>query len=707
MKLSTQTHFSQGWNTSLLKDITSLGTDMIRDAVPWNFVEKRPGEYNFDHPAANWVDKALAAGIEVVLVFNPTSPLYDGGNSIYTDEGRAAFAKYIVATLKAFPGVSAIEIGNEYNTNAFVSGPVANASKDQRDEYYAKIVAAVDKALTVAKIDVDVIGASTHSVPVDYFADLDKSGALDHVDAVSIHPYSSEPEQLAAQLELLRARIGEDTEIHVTEFGDNFATLEDAPAFLAKMVAVMAEAGVASANWYAFSRQSFFPNMELWNPKTDKPTPAGITFGLMEDLLADGDAVTRVELGSHTYFYTFGSDAAILWGEPRGLTLGAGVTAYDLAGRKLADLTGLSPETPVILRTTSGDIADLVSFAESPLLADSYHDFSLTGTDTPWSYFAENGKGKEFALVTLGGGHKAGEPWNPYLGLESLRPFQISSDTLTPVDFAGKKDNDAKEFATVERYTAAEAGKVAIRGHWDVSDASEDGVLLTIEINGKAIFSKVIFDKKNGNVFDLELDGIMLRAGDTIDFEVSTRDNARGDITDRRIQIFDQELLDQLGFDAGTPALDPEDTPADPAPSDDTTPVRQKGSQANDVLLGGAGDDKLWGAGGNDTLLGGDGADQLDGDNGDDTINGGAGKDRLTGGSGADVFVFEGEFGTDTITDFGAGDRIDLSAFDDIAGFSDLDITYSAKRAVIAIGDERIVLNDVTAAVLGADDFIF
>jgi len=73
-----------------------------------------------------------------------------------------------------------------------------------------------------------------------------------------------------------------------------------------------------------------------------------------------------------------------------------------------------------------------------------------------------------------------------------------------------------------------------------------------------------------------------------------------------------------------------------------------------DTLDGGAGNDSLSGGRGNDLLLGGDG---------NDTLVGGAGTDTLTGGSGADLFrLTEGADSsashTDTITDFGAGDRL-------------------------------------------------
>ena len=741
MELSTQTHFSQGWNTRLLSDIAALGTNTIRDAVGWGSVETKSGQYNFENRSASWVDQAVAANFDVVLVFNPANPIYDGGFSVYTDAGRAAFAKFVVETMKEFPGVSAIEIGNEYNTNDFVKGPIAQASKDERDDYYAKVVDAVGDALAAAKIGVEVIGASTHSIPVDYFTALANVGALDHVDSVSIHPYSTDPEQFAAQIQVLRDAIGSDIDIHVTEFGSKFESLSDAPAYLAKMVAVMAEAGISSANWYAFARQPFFPNMELFNGADSTATPAGITFALLEKMLADDVAVERVGTGSSTYFYTFGTDEAILWGEPRGLALGAGVKAFDLAGKEITDLTQISPETPIILRTTSGNIANQVTFAATALLADSYHDFDvindagdLTGFDGPWSYYAQNGDGKAYELDTMGGGHKAGEPWNPYLGLDFLRPLQISAHNLNPVDFSNNKVKASTEYSTVERFTATDAGTVVIRGHWDVSDLTNDGVLLTIEVNDRKIFTKVIYNEANGHVFDLELKDIVLKAGDTIEFITGSNMDGQADVTTRRIQILDQDMLAGIGHEPGPnpPPVEPPVvvvppvTPEQPAgPGETTASIKLIGKSSNDVLLGALGKDNLDGAGGddvlrgggnndkltggtgNDLLDGGAGQDVLSGGAGDDVLLGGSGHDKLSGGAGADIFVFDDDFGADIISDYGRGDRIDLSAIEGLDSFSDLVINYTAKQAVIVIGDDRIMLTGLGIGDLSAQDFIF
>lgn len=86
------------------------------------------------------------------------------------------------------------------------------------------------------------------------------------------------------------------------------------------------------------------------------------------------------------------------------------------------------------------------------------------------------------------------------------------------------------------------------------------------------------------------------------------------------------------------------------------------GNELANALSGNGAANTLKGLAGNDTLKGFGGSDRL---------IGGAGADDLFGGDGADTFVFAklsdstvSLSGRDTIFDFGAGDRIDLSAID-------------------------------------------
>jgi Ca2+-binding RTX toxin-like protein len=139
------------------------------------------------------------------------------------------------------------------------------------------------------------------------------------------------------------------------------------------------------------------------------------------------------------------------------------------------------------------------------------------------------------------------------------------------------------------------------------------------------------------------------------------------------------------------------------------------GGAGNDRIDGGEGNDQLFGDEGHDLLLGGLGNDSLTGGAGNDVLNGGLGNDQLWGGSGNDVFGFAQDGSRDIIRDFqaglGAGDMLDLSAFQGLQSFEDvmaLTRNDADGNAVLHLaGNTKVTLFGVGANQLAADDFSF
>ncbi|MCC7319358.1 MAG: M10 family metallopeptidase C-terminal domain-containing protein [Rubellimicrobium sp.] len=137
------------------------------------------------------------------------------------------------------------------------------------------------------------------------------------------------------------------------------------------------------------------------------------------------------------------------------------------------------------------------------------------------------------------------------------------------------------------------------------------------------------------------------------------------------------------------------------------------GDKGHDRLHGDGGNDRLWGGTGNDRLWGEAGADTLWGSKGDDRLIGGRGDDLLRGGAGADVFVFARHGAgaeRDVIADW--QDGIDHIAIDGLSGsaanrYSQLTIGDAAGGVDIALGSLTIHLEGVSAADIGASDFIW
>jgi hypothetical protein len=109
-------------------------------------------------------------------------------------------------------------------------------------------------------------------------------------------------------------------------------------------------------------------------------------------------------------------------------------------------------------------------------------------------------------------------------------------------------------------------------------------------------------------------------------------------------------------------------------------------------------------------------ANTLIGNAGNNVLDGGAGSDTLTGGGGSDTFLFsagpnQAGFGSDVVTDFGAGDKIVLSGLV-LSSFQDLQghMTQSGADTIISFGSgagaSSITLQNVQASSLTADQFL-
>lgn len=118
-----------------------------------------------------------------------------------------------------------------------------------------------------------------------------------------------------------------------------------------------------------------------------------------------------------------------------------------------------------------------------------------------------------------------------------------------------------------------------------------------------------------------------------------------------------------------------------------------KGNGLDNSIVGGTGNDSLYGRSGNDTILGGRGNDKLYGSNGDDVLTGGKGNDSLWGDDGADTFVYAKGDGKDVIFGFENDDLLKITG--------DFSTSYdkSKKEIYFDVGstENAITLKEYTA----------
>jgi hypothetical protein len=601
MELGVQTHFSQGWNVSLLDKAVALGAKDIRDSQPWNAVEKTEGVYNFSTTLTNYMAKADKLDVGTTLTFSGANTLYDKGLTPYTAAGREAYADYIVKVLEKYGDtVEEVEIWNEFNGDNFVEGPATS----DRATYYTELLKTVYETVKPLFPNVKILGGAAHSVSTGYLEDLFREGALKYMDAVALHPYRTTPEHLDDELKHLQAvmkTFGVVKPIYATEFGKEFANPADAPAYLIKMVTMMSAAHVAEASWYALQDQKYFPTMGLLaSDGSAKPAAAAFAFA-EKSLLPLGDAV-QVEAGDdRTLIYRFGEDTYVMWGATRDVAVTAGSTVYDVSGHVIAAPSTLSM-TPVIVKGG-------FQLGASPVIADSMLEYG----EGAWRYFAKTPDGvlHELGLVDW--------DWTSYIGGAWYKPLRINADGLAP---AG---DGSKPIQAVERYTSTTDQTIEVTGTWKVGTTG-DGIDLHILVNGKEMFSKVFEG-------EFKLSGLYLdlKAGDTVDFAVGPNQYVTGDSTSVRIQ-----LLAYNGSGALSAATGSGTSGAD-------TLV---GTAAAEQMSGLAGADRLIGGGGGDTLTGGLGADRFVYQYLADSKGTGSGRDQIIDFNHAE------------------GDKIDLSAID-------------------------------------------
>ncbi|WP_299822220.1 hypothetical protein [uncultured Jannaschia sp.] len=544
MELGVATHFSQGWPLEIVEAAQEIGVDSVRDALTWPRIEQQVGSFTFLGPESTYPDLLALEGIDLQLVFAHTNSLYDQGFTPHTPEGREAFANFVAEALQRHPFVRIIEIGNEYNSQTFVTGPVA-AAYEARAEHYIDLLKAVDAKVSVEFPDVTILSGAAHSIPVEFLQAQVQLGSLEHSDGIALHPYTSPPEKVGVHLDMLRAALAPaDPPIHATEIGATFDSFDAAAPYLVKMTTALSASGAASAFWYSLREQDALPRMELL-AKDGAPKPAADAFALVKErLLPIGDA-GRLVSDPYTYLYAFGQSAVVAWGVPQDITIRGEVEWRDSQGRDIPPPQRLDPDEPVIaFFDDPADLATAVTLGPHDLLADSFYDFDprldAEGRSGNWTFEAVRSDGTVLPLTGMGGGGRQSEAWRPYVGSPLLRPLGVSEDVVRPVDFT-TPDRPGQAYQIRETFVAPDAAKATVCGVWDVRQDTTDGVTLTLHLDGRTIHESVVTD-----VLHLRIDELDLGPGSRLEILTGPNADPTGDRVRRHVRIAGPSQADAL-----------------------------------------------------------------------------------------------------------------------------------------------------------------
>jgi len=209
-------HFVTG-NERDLDQIAAAGFKFIRMDFGWSGIEKKKGEYewsDYEDLVRNLEKRSMRA----VFILDYSNPLYEETVTSPNPfdqkpqttvaapqhpESIAAYARWAAAAVKQFHGRHVTwEIWNEPNIQFWTPKPDARQ--------YAALALAACRAIRNADPRATIIGPASSGFPWEFIQTFVQSGALEYLDAISVHPYREyhrPPETAADDYKRLRALI--------------------------------------------------------------------------------------------------------------------------------------------------------------------------------------------------------------------------------------------------------------------------------------------------------------------------------------------------------------------------------------------------------------------------------------------------------------------------------------------------------------------
>jgi hypothetical protein len=525
VRFGVMTHFAQGWDPSWISPIARGAVSQVRDELYWQTVEPEKGEFVFPDEYERYMAGLKQNHISPLIVLSFENKNYDGGETPYTHDGIAAYARYVIEVLRHYgKQIGAVEIWNEYN-GTFCKGPAAQ----DRAGTYLEMLRVAYTAIKRERPDVVVVGGGTSGIPMPYWEELLAGGGLDFMDALSVHPYryDSPPEGLETDIAALQDLVkkyngGKPKPIWVTEigWGTKTSTAVGDPAiddetqakFLVRAYALLLSADVQRIYWYLLRDYQDF-NMGLIHDDARRtPKPAYVAMQTMIRQLRGADFVTREKTPVNLYSLVFarpsGEEVRVIWSLKPVVVAASGVTkVIDLSGKAIAATHRLSIDDSPLFVT--GPLTGLPSppATHEIVLADSLRDFS-SRQDQGWSYGVFMGGSTNFSLLpnyVITDWVKTWTGQYPFISLTASdqHPSAVGE---TPV-------------SAVRRWESNYDGPVRIAGRFRCGTQG-DGVGVSLLVDGRRRFRKLLGGGRGNPVVE-SFDFVQtVHPGTTVDFAV-------------------------------------------------------------------------------------------------------------------------------------------------------------------------------------------
>jgi hypothetical protein len=356
-------HFNRGHEKDL-DLIAAAGIKVVRMDLGWAGIERKKGEYDwsaYDELTANLEKRGLRA----LYILDYSNPLYEetvvtrdpitgrehrDTASPQRPESVAAFARWAAAATARYRDRRVIwEIWNEPNIFFWKPKP------DVRQ--YNTLALATCQAIRAVDPLATIIGPATSEIPLKFLEEHFACGILEHLDAVSVHPYrnyAKPPETAAEEYAKLRELIArhapparKNLPIISGEWGyashTQGVSLPTQAAFAARQQLVNLLAGVPVSIWYDWKNDGPDPaerehNFGLVNADLS-PKPAYLAIKTLTSEMTGYRIERRLELGSEAdYALLFNRrgqpDKLVVWttGEPHAAALDVKLNARARVG---------------------------------------------------------------------------------------------------------------------------------------------------------------------------------------------------------------------------------------------------------------------------------------------------------------------------------------------------------------------------------------
>ncbi len=356
-------------NQADIDRIRDAGINMVRTDLFWSAIEKEKGVFDFNSFGYDELTSELEKeNIRPYYVLDYSNTLYEeDGAFIKTEKGFKAFNQYVDEATRRYKNRNIIwEVWNEPNIGLW-----------KPDEYYklleetVKIIRENDPSCYI--VAPALAGLSEESLL--WLEELFRLGALDLVDAISVHPYRAwAPETVAYEYDLLRELMENYSSKNVpiisgewgysTENGwyDLHLSEEEQATYLVRMLLINQLEQIPISIWYGWENDGKNENnFGLIDHKTSIPRISYHALNAYSYFLSDYQFSERIQTDSlDDYVLKFTNDEKeeifVLWttGANHEIRVQSSGQLYSFLGKKLNFYEGSTielSEQPIYLIT--------------------------------------------------------------------------------------------------------------------------------------------------------------------------------------------------------------------------------------------------------------------------------------------------------------------------------------------------------------------